>query len=314
MPLEDAGLENAFGFAGIGRWEFNVETGVLVLDPVCRDLFEVTEAEAGSRSVIAERVAEADRDRAFAALDALSVSGGEYDETFRLSLPSGRERWLRGVAKLRADEGGTRVIGVSFDVTSEQKLLAERELHLAEINHRIKNLFALVGAMISSASRESTDKDEMVGNLRDRVAALDRAHSLMLKTDASQPVPLGALLDQILAPARSRQTIVMSGEEVMIPSRVITSLVLIIHEWVTNSAKYGALRHTDGTISVEWTPYDDGVHILWRERVPDYDTEAEKGFGSRLIQASAMQLRAEKTRRFEDGWLTIDMRLPLDGY
>ena len=54
MPLEDAGLENAFGFAGIGRWEFNVETGVLVLDPVCRDLFEVTEAEAGSRSVIAE--------------------------------------------------------------------------------------------------------------------------------------------------------------------------------------------------------------------------------------------------------------------
>jgi two-component system CheB/CheR fusion protein len=125
---------------------------------------------------------------------------------------------------------------------------------------------------------------------------------------------LGALLNEVLAPARSLQTIVMSGDEVLVPAKAITSLVLIFHEWVTNSAKYGALRHSEGTIKVEWVPYDGGVNILWRELVPDYDVNAEKGFGSRLIQASAMQLRAEKTRRFEDGWLTIDMRLPLDGY
>lgn len=314
MTTSEVGLENAFGFAGIGRWELTLSDKSLKLDDVCRDLFEVTEAEATSQAIIIERVAEEDRDRCFGGLDALTAHGDQYDETFRLTLPSGQERWLRGVAKYRADPTGDRVIGVSFDVTSEQKLLAERELHLAEINHRIKNLFALVAAMISSAARESSDKTEIVTNLRDRVTALDRAHSLMQKTDASQPIPLGALLNEVLAPARSLQTIVMSGEEVLIPAKALTSLVLIFHEWVTNSAKYGALRHSDGTIHVEWVPCEGGVRIIWRELVPDYDINAEKGFGSRLIQASAMQLRAEKERRFEDGWLVIDMRLPLDGY
>ncbi|GGE38920.1 hypothetical protein GCM10011360_28330 [Primorskyibacter flagellatus] len=314
MPTDDTGLDSAFGFAGIGRWEMTVDDGSLRLDPVCRDLFELSDSDATAQSVIVERIVEADRERVFKALDTLTTNGDEYDQTFRLNLPSGRERWLRGVAKLSKGPDGSKVIGVSFDVTSEQKLLAERELHLSEINHRIKNLFALVAAMISSAARESTDKDEVVSNLRDRVTALDRAHSLMLRTDVSRPIPLEALLNEILAPARSLQTIVMSGVEVLIPAKAITSLVLIFHEWVTNSAKYGALRHSDGTINVEWVPYDGGVRILWRELVPDYDIDAEKGFGSRLIQASAMQLRAEKERRFEDGWLTIDMRLPLDGY
>lgn len=314
MPSITSGLENAFGFAGIGRWEYSVDGGTLRLDDVCRALFELSEDEALSRDVIVERIDESERERVFGALDCLSGEGDEYDQTFKLVLPSGRERWLRGVAKLRSHPDGDMIIGVSFDVTSEQELLAERELHLAEMNHRIKNLFALVAAMISSASRESSEKDDLVANLRDRVTALDRAHSLMLKTDASRPIPLGALLNEVLAPARSRQTIVMSGADVLIPAKAITSLVLIFHEWVTNSAKYGALRHTDGTINVEWSPYEGGVEIHWRELVPDYDVDAEKGFGSRLIQASAMQLKAEKVRRFENGWLHIDMRLPLDGY
>ncbi|MBL3705942.1 PAS domain-containing protein [Sulfitobacter sp. BDSS02] len=314
MSSISSGFEDAFGFAGIGRWECALDGETLRLDDVCRELFELTKNEALSRDVIMERIAEHERDRVFSALDLLVREGQEFDETFKLVLPSGRERWLRGVAKFRSDSGGDMVMGVSFDVTSEQKLLAERDLHLAEINHRIKNLFALVAAMISSASRESSDKDEVVTNLRDRVTALDRAHSLMLKTDASRPIPLEALLSEVLAPAHSRQTIIMSGSKVLIPAKAITLLVLIFHEWVTNSAKYGALRHTDGTINVEWSPYDGGVDIHWRELVPDYDVDAEKGFGSRLIQASAMQLKAEKVRRFEGGWLCIDMRLPLDDY
>ncbi|MAQ83372.1 MAG: hypothetical protein CMH12_09075 [Maritimibacter sp.] len=314
MPLEDDRLKHAFGFAGIGRWEFSYKDRSLFLDSACRDLFEVSEAEASSQTALMTRVAEEDRERAFGALDALSKDGEVYDETFRMNLPSGTERWLRGVARYRASEDGDTIIGVSFDVTTEQKLLADREIHLAEINHRIKNLFALVSAMISNASRESADKTAMVDNLRGRVAALDRAHSLMLKTDVTQPIPLRALIDQILAPARGDQMIEMTGEEVLIPAKAATSLVLILHEWVTNSAKYGSLREKDGAIRIHWEPYENGVHIGWRERVPDYDTESSKGFGSSLIQAAAMQLRAEKVRRVEDGWLIIDMKLPLDGY
>lgn len=312
MPMNESGLENAFGFAGIGRWELTLEAKSLVLDAACREIFEVSDAEALSQAAIIERVDEADRARVFGALEALSEVGGVYDETFRLNLPSGEPRWVRGVAKCCAESGSQKVIGVSFDVTSEQQLLAERELHLSEINHRIKNLFALVSAMISTASRENSEKDAVVDDLRGRIAALDRAHSLMLSSDASRPIPLGELLGQILAPARSQQTIVMSGQDVLIPAPAVTSLVLIVHEWVTNSAKFGALKHADGTIHVEWTLSEGDVHIVWSEKVPEFDEGADTGFGSRLVQMSVMQLRADMDRRFEDGWLTTELKVPLD--
>jgi len=314
MSLPPIGLEDAFGIAGIGRWEFSVEARRLVIDEPCRLLFDISEGEMDLQDAVRTRVVAEDRARVFEALDSAVSEGDLYDEIFRITLPSGEQRWIRGVGKYRAQAGQRKVIGVSFDITSEQELLAERELHLAEMNHRIKNLFALVSAMISSAARASETKEEMLDELRGRVTALDRAHSMMLRTDSTQPVALGGLLERVLAPARAEQTILLSGAEVMIPARALTSLALILHEWVTNSAKYGALRSVDGQIKVTWEPYENGVHLTWKEQVPDYDAAAEQGFGSRLILASAMQLRAEKERRYEDGWLIIDMKLPLDGY
>lgn len=311
MSEEDHVLEGAFDFAGIGRWEYSPDTGGLVMDRMCRFLFDVTEDEARTQDAIVARVHADDRDRVFSALAATQHLGEVYEQVFRVNLPSRGLRWIRGVGKVTVRDGQPKVLGVSLDVTCEQELLAERELHLAEINHRIKNLFALVSAMISSASRESEDQQSLVDNLRGRVTALDRAHSLLMHSDVAQPVSLSALLDRILAPARSQQTIVLSGDEVMIPVKAITPLVLIIHEWVTNSAKYGALRYADGEITVTWQCADGSVNIAWRERAPDYDPAAATGFGSKLIHASVLQLGADKNRRYEDGWLKIDMKLPL---
>lgn len=311
MPSPGSSLDHALDYAGVGRWDFGPSDGSVVMDDICRSLLELAPGETLSVEEIRQRLHEEDRDRVFAALAALEGEGDVLDEVYRLVQLSGRERWIRSVGRLSHHDGVPRIIGVSLDVTTEQELLAERSLHLSEMNHRIKNLFALVSAMISSAARESSDKEELVDNLRGRVTALDRAHSLMNKTDSTRPLPLKALLEQILAPARTGQSITLSGETVMIPASCVTSLVLIFHEWTTNSAKYGALRRSDGEISVSWTHRPEGLRLIWRETVEDYDEGASQGFGSTLIRASAMQLGAQKTRRFEDGILTIDMTLPL---
>lgn len=310
MSFDESGLDHAFGFAGLGRWDYAPDTGALVLDAQCRELFNVTDVEVLTSEVIMSRLHEDDRDRVAQALGAIQSEGQVFEEVFRVPVASG-VRWIRGMGRFGMHSGRPRVLGVSLDVTAEQELRLQRELHFAEMNHRIKNLFALVSAMISSAARESDAQGDLVDNLRGRVSALDRAHSLMVRTDVSQPILLSALLDSVLAPARSQQNVAMSGDDVMIPARSITSLVLIIHEWVTNSAKYGALRQSDGQISIDWTQTGDSLRMQWREMVPDYDPNAEKGFGSRLIQASALQLGAEKTRTYRDGWLTIEMKMPL---
>lgn len=311
MSLPGTSLDLAFGYAGIGRWDYAPDSAALLVDETCRALFEIAPDAEVTQKLMRQRISEEDRARVFSAIAALKADGDVFEEVFRLALPSGAQRWVRSVARLGIRDGKPKVTGVSFDVTTEQELLAERALHLAEMNHRIKNLFALVSAMISSASRESEDKHALVENLRGRVTALDRAHSLMKRTDSTQPLGLSALLERVLAPSRTQQTIALSGEEVMIPAKAITSLVLIFHEWATNSAKYGALRRSDGEITVTWTLQADGLHLIWRESAENYDDGAAKGFGSMLIKASAMQLGAEKTRRVQDGWLIIEMTLPL---
>ena len=311
MSSNGTSLDQAFGYAGIGRWDFDPASNALIMDDTCRALFDLGPQEAGTQEDVGVRLHEEDRDRVFEALAALKTEGDVFQEVFRIVTRAGEQRWIRGVARLGLREGEPRITGVSFDVTTEQKLLIERDLHLAEMNHRIKNLFALVSAMISSASREAENKEALVENLRGRVTALDRAHSLMKKTDSTKPLSLSALLERVLAPARTHQAIVLEGEEVMIPAKAVTSVVLIVHEWVTNSAKYGALQREDGEISVTWTRRAGDLHLVWRESAVEYDESATKGFGSMLIKASAMQLGAEKTRRVEDGWLVIDMTLPL---
>lgn len=311
MSFEQIGLDQAFGFAGLGRWEIEPRSGAMVFDEQCRTLFGVTEEVARSRDAVIARLHIDDREGVIKALENLQAVGDIFEQIFRVRQDSGKYRWIRGVGRLGFHAGQPRILGISMDVTCEQNLLSERELHLAEINHRIKNLFALVSAMISGAARESDSKEDLVQNLRGRVSALDRAHSLMLRTDTSRPLELGDLIESVLSPTLSQQTIVMKGNQVQIPAESVTSLVLILHEWVTNSAKYGALKHRDGEIKVQWHPFDGGVDLTWREKVPDYDPDAEKGFGSHLLQASALQLGASKTRTFEDGWLIIKMRIPL---
>lgn len=311
MSFDQIGLEQAFGFAGFGRWEIEPATGSMVFDEQCRALFGVNAEEAQSRDAVIARLYPEDRDRVSSALANLQSVGDAFDETFRVNLPTGRQRWIRGIGQLGLHSGQPRILGVSMDVTEEQELRAQRQLHLDEMNHRIKNLFALVSSMISSAGRESQSKEDLVENLRGRVSALDRAHAMMLRTDTSKPLPLRELIDNVLAPARSDQSIVAQGDDVMVPAQSITSFVLIIHEWVTNSAKYGALKHFEGEIEIAWTVVDGALELIWREKVPDYDDDAEKGFGSHLLQACASQLGAEKKRCFEDGLLTIRLKFPI---
>ncbi|WP_424929164.1 sensor histidine kinase [Amaricoccus tamworthensis] len=311
MSVHEESLDLALDFAGLGRWEYDPATKKQVLDRRCRMLFEVSEAEAQEFDNTFALVHPDDQEDLKRGVAAILTEGQEFHHRFRVRRKAGGYKWLRGMGRLVNNGGRPKLIGVSLDVTVEEELLRERELHLAEMNHRIKNMFAIVSAMISNANRESETREDMVSNLRGRVSALDRAHSLMLRTDVTQPVGLRQVLECILAPARGGQEISLEGDDVMIPTRLLIPLVLIVHEWVTNSAKYGALHGDDGVIEVRWSSDGGFVRVIWREKVEVHDPNPEPGFGSRLIQASLLQLGAEKTRNYADGWLTIDMTLPL---
>jgi two-component sensor histidine kinase len=67
-----------------------------------------------------------------------------------------------------------------------------------------------------------------------------------------------------------------------------TALALVIHELATNSAKYGSLSVSSGTLDVSSNANEDEVVITWTERggppVPVQTTL--EGFGSKLMHRS----------------------------
>ena len=199
---------------------------------------------------------------------------------------------------------------------------AERRTALIarELNHRVKNLFSIVLAIIQLASRGTSTPKEAVGRIRERIQALARAHEVSLGSDPMGRFDLETLLRTILAPyASGNSTIEIGGPQVLLPVMRVTPIGLIVHELATNALKYGAWSVDGGRLSISWLVRDDeegaDVHVLqldWNEycREP-VGPDGTKGFGSRLIDAAIAQLDGRIVRERGEHGLNITIEAPI---
>ncbi|WP_354042482.1 GAF domain-containing protein [Devosia sp. UYZn731] len=195
----------------------------------------------------------------------------------------------------------------------------QRELLARELNHRVKNLFTLVNALLATSVRaEISVKDYSVA-VRGRLDALHRAHELVqpgLSPEASSDsaIPLKTVLTDLLAPYvdEGDKFMLAGSDDLQISSRATTNIALVLHELATNAAKYGALSHPDGKLLISWSSVED-LQIEWSERggpVPAAPTRV--GFGSKLINRVVEgQLRGTINYRWEPHGLDIMIQLPL---
>ncbi len=163
-----------------------------------------------------------------------------------------------------------------------------QELLIAELNHRVRNILSLIRGLISQTRDSSLSADAFVSTLDDRVQALARAHD-QLTAKRWAPARLIELIvtetNAYLGEARDR--IILDGPNVVIDPAAFTALALVVHELVTNAAKYGALSDS-GQVSLSWAIADDGsLGICWRETGgPPVLPPTRKGFGSTIIERS----------------------------
>jgi PAS domain S-box-containing protein len=224
------------------------------------------------------------------------------------------------------DEAG-KVGGVLCIVseTTDRVLAQERQrLLLHETNHRLKNLFAMIDAMISLSVRSARTPQEFARAIRGRLAALLRAKELIrpgiMGTEhvASERTTVDALVRTILQPyddGNSPERISASGPDVAVGAAAVTSLALALHESATNAVKYGALSEPNGAIRIKWETRDDHFHLEWEETggpaivVPP---KAE-GFGSILTEQSVTnQLGGEIAYDWRHSGLKLTLTIPLD--
>jgi two-component sensor histidine kinase len=103
-------------------------------------------------------------------------------------------------------------------------------------------------------------------------------------------VGLAALVHNQLAPYAAEANITIRGTELMLTPAAIQAIGMVLHELVTNAAKYGALSVPTGQVSVSWERRQNGsaetkLILLWREfgGLPTA-AEVKSGYGTRLIR------------------------------
>ncbi len=206
--------------------------------------------------------------------------------------------------------------------TTERVIAEERQrLLLQESNHRLKNLFATVDAMISLSARSARTPQELAEALHGRLAALLRAKELvrpgMMGTEpASERTTIEAVVRTILQPYETNAArIDASGPEVEVGTMAVTSLALALHESATNAVKYGALSRPEGSIRINWQTQGDDCRLEWEENGgPAIESDPTgRGFGSILTERSIVrQLGGEIAYDWRRDGLRIGMTIPIE--
>ncbi len=205
------------------------------------------------------------------------------------------------------------VLRMTDEAQEERRRAAERQdLLIAELNHRVRNILALIRGLLRQ-SREPGEYHPALNMLDGRIQSLARAHDQITKDNWS-PAPLGLLIETEAAAylGGKSERIEVSGPDVLLQPQAFTTLALVFHELMTNSAKYGALSDS-GRVTVDWRIDIDGdLQIEWRERGgPPVRPPSREGFGSTIINRSIpYDLGGEARVRYELIGLEVDLCVP----
>ena len=205
-------------------------------------------------------------------------------------------------------------VDVSRIVQAEQ----HQRLLVDELNHRVKNMLAVVISLATQTMRRATSMAEFSKTFLGRVHALTAAYTLLSREQWSS-VQLDQIVAEELAPflAPEKTNIRIEGPSVALDARGALALGMALHELATNAVKYGALSVPEGRVEVTWSlkPEDgrDMLWLTWMERDgPTVAPPEGPGFGTTLIERSLTHdLGGEARLFFEPDGLRAEVRAPL---
>jgi PAS domain S-box-containing protein len=208
-----------------------------------------------------------------------------YTVSFRFARPDGRQIWLEETSRAEFDTTGRLLYlrGLTRDVSWRRRHDEHQAMVLTELDHRVKNLLARVGAVISATRRQAASVDEYASALEGRIASLVNAHALLRD---GRGASLSELAQNQLAPYATVGNTTLAGPEVTLSLEATEAMAMVLHELVTNGVKYGALSITDGHVAIQWRRNLDGsLRVDWREiGGPTINAQPTPGYGISLVR------------------------------
>lgn len=190
-----------------------------------------------------------------------------------------------------------------------------QELLIAELNHRVRNILNLIRSLVTQSSAETGSVAEFTEVIGGRIHALARAHDQITQQHWNPASTHDLVRTETAAYVGANDDrLSFTGPDVLLQPNAFTTLALVIHELVTNSAKYGALSDAVGHIMIDILPQQDGgIALGWRERggPPIVRRPKRRGLGTTIIERSVpYELDGSADVRFEPSGLTATFVIP----
>ncbi|PZF76307.1 histidine kinase [Aestuariivirga litoralis] len=241
-----------------------------------------------------------DRDANLREMERLVRQEVPYFEIFNRSIhKTGRTVWVHKFVLLLRDRQGTPVsiVALVTDMTERKRQEEQIKLLMREVNHRSKNLLAVVQS-VARQTASYGDPARFAERFSDRLQGLAASHDLLVN-NAWRGVELGELVSSQLAHFKDLvgRRIMVAGPPLRINASAAQSLGMALHELAANAGKYGALSREDGRVAVSWEVTEDGRRLLvtWREEGgPPVAPPERSGLGTLILTRLAEQsLEAE---------------------
>ncbi len=194
------------------------------------------------------------------------------------------------------DETGavTGIFCEGMDVTAHLAAEEHRTLLTNELQHRVKNMLAVVQGIISQSLRNAETPSDAREAIFSRLMALGQTHDLLTQSNWTEAPLLAIVEGAVLTHCVDRSQVRVVGPDLQLRSRAALALSMTLHELFTNALKHGSLSSPLGQVAITWSvsgSRDDNqmFDLAWQESGgPAVSPPTRTGFGSRLIGASLM--------------------------
>jgi two-component system CheB/CheR fusion protein len=311
-------LRNLFEATGVATIILDEELAIRSFTPAVAGLFHLRPADCGRP--LADIAGALDTGDVLRDAQRVLTDGATVERPVQRR--DGSAEYLLRLVPYRAENGAVNGVLAAFvDITALAQAAKEREeqrLMVAELNHRVRNMLAVVGAL----TRQTLEADRPVAELADalvgRIGALAEAYQLIAR-EAWGDTPLAELVHRQLAPHLSHESRgTVEGPPVLLRASHALAVGLVLHELATNAVKYGALSGQHGHVAVTWETRRSATAaslvIRWQEQGgPPVSEPLREGFGSQLVHGQVeLALNGTYEEHFAPEGFSATISIPME--